>query len=152
MGAAQAFEAVRSFEQHEHRDLAWGLARIHEAAAMAGTGSHVELRRAIREIVGWASTSLEPHMAWEETWLYPQIELVTRTPWSTSAARFDHGQIATLVARLRLDEADAAHTVTPAAAAELRCHLFALEALLRAHIEREERLLLPVLDEAGQPA
>ena len=30
---------------------------------------------------------------------------------------------------------------------DLRCDLFALEALLRAHIEREEKLLLPVLDE-----
>ena len=29
--------------------------------------------------------------------------------------------------------------------AEARCHLFGLEALLRAHIEREERFLIPLL-------
>lgn len=151
MYAAQAFEAVQTFEQHEHRDLVWGIGRIHDAATSAGTGSHVEIRRAIREIVAWASGSLEPHIAWEESWLYPQIELVTRTAWSTSAARFDHGQIVALVARLRLDAADTAHALTPAMVEELRGHLFALEAILRAHIEREERLLLPVLDDASGP-
>jgi hypothetical protein len=31
--------------------------------------------------------------------------------------------------------------------AETRCHLFGLEALLRAHIEREERYLIPLLEE-----
>ena len=31
--------------------------------------------------------------------------------------------------------------------ASIRCHLFGLEALLRAHIEREERFMLPLLDE-----
>ena len=30
----------------------------------------------------------------------------------------------------------------------IRCHLFGLEALLRAHVEREERFVLPLLDEA----
>ena len=29
--------------------------------------------------------------------------------------------------------------------AEMRCHLFALEALLHAHIDREERFLMPLL-------
>jgi hypothetical protein len=35
----------------------------------------------------------------------------------------------------------------------LRGHLFAIEALLRAHIEREERFLIPLLeDESGAAA
>ena len=29
--------------------------------------------------------------------------------------------------------------------AEVRCHMFGLEALLRAHVEREERYLIPLL-------
>jgi hypothetical protein len=38
--------------------------------------------------------------------------------------------------------------------AQIRCRLFGLEALLRAHIEREEHLLIPILaDElAAAPA
>lgn len=35
--------------------------------------------------------------------------------------------------------------------AETRCHLFSLEALLRAHIEREERFLMPLLYEDWTP-
>jgi hypothetical protein len=30
----------------------------------------------------------------------------------------------------------------------MRCHLFGLEAILRAHIEREERFLMPLLADA----
>ena len=36
-------------------------------------------------------------------------------------------------------------------ASSIRCHLFGLEALLRAHVEREERFLLPLLEEPDSP-
>ena len=147
MRATETFEAIRAFGEHEHRELDWGIGKVHEAANFVGVGSHFDVRSAIRQVVAWAGTTLEPHLAWEEAWLYPQIEHVTGTRWSTRAARFDHGQITALVARLRLHEATASHVWTLATTSELRCDLFALEALVRAHIEREERLLLPVLDE-----
>jgi hypothetical protein len=147
MTASEAFEGIRAFGEHEHRELTRGISQIHETADTLGIASHSEVRRATRDVLAWAARMLEPHLAWEETWLYPQIELVTGTPWSTRAARFDHGQLAALVGRLRLHEATASHLWTPTTTAELRCDLFALEALLRTHIEREERLLLPVFDE-----
>ncbi len=125
-----------------------GLSRMHEAADLVCTGSHVEARRALRTVVAWCTDVLEPHMAWEESWLYPQIELLTETGWSTRAARFDHGQIAALIAQLRIDEAAATAGLTPAAAREWRSHLFALEAVVRSHMLREEMLLLPVLGDA----
>ena len=44
------------------------------------------------------------------------------------------------------------HTITPAAADEVRAHLFGFEALLRSHMDREEQLLLPVLaEDAARP-
>jgi len=47
--------------------------------------------------------------------------------------------------RLRTDQQlfheDPTHERLP----ELRCHMFSLEALLRAHIDREERFLIPLL-------
>jgi hypothetical protein len=147
MTASETFEAIRVFGEHEHRELTRGISHIHEAATFVGVASHVEVRRATRDVLAWAGTTLEPHLAWEETWLYPQIELATGTPWSTRAARFDHGQLAALIARLRLHEATASHLWTTTTTTELRFDLVALEALLRAHMEREERLLLPVLDE-----
>jgi iron-sulfur cluster repair protein YtfE (RIC family) len=149
MQATTAFEAIRAFGEHEHRDIASGLALIHEAGGLSEPGADALARRSLREVLAWAARTLEPHMAWEETWLYPQIEFLTGTPWSTRAARVDHAQIAAVLAILRLDEARGAHTVTPVATADLRRHLVTLEALLRSHVDREEQLLLPVLD-AGE--
>ena len=88
---------------------------------------------------------LEPHAAWEEAWLYPEIDARTGTRWATRAARFDHQQIRELVARLRADQHFLGSGGGGGHQADVRCHLFGLEALLRAHIEREERLLIPVL-------
>ena len=147
MNASAAFEAVRVFGEHEHRELARGMSQIREAADTVGVESHVEVRRAARDVLAWAATTLEPHLAWEERWLYPQVEQVTGTQWSTRAARFDHSQLGALVARLRLHEATAAHLWTTTTTAELRSDLIALEALIRAHVEREESLLFPVLAE-----
>jgi hypothetical protein len=53
-----------------------------------------------------------------------------------------------MAAQLRNDQHLLHQEVTPLALAELRCHLFGLEALLRAHLEREERFLMPLLTEA----
>ena len=146
MTATQEYEAIRAFGEHEHRELRWGTGRIHDAASSVSVGSRIEARRAVRDVVAWSGRTLEPHIAWEESWLYPQIEVMTGTPWSTRMARFDHGQIAALVARLRLDEATATHSLTPTSCSDLRCDLFSLEAVLNAHIDREEKLLLPLLD------
>jgi len=51
------------------------------------------------------------------------------------------------------DQAQLATHAPGAQQAETRCHLFSLEALLRAHLEREERFLIPMLvDEWGAQA
>lgn len=147
MNASEAFEGIRVYGEHEHRELTRGISHIHEAADTVGVASHADVRRATRDVLAWATTTLEPHLAWEESWLYPQVEGVTGTQWSTRAARFDHRQLEALVARLRLHEATAAHLWTPTTTGELRCDLIALEALIRAHLDREETLLFPVLDE-----
>ncbi len=146
MCAAQGLDAIRAFGEHEHREVARGLAHIHEVALNAGTDSHPGLSRAVHDVTTWAVHVLQPHMAWEESWLYAEIDARTGTPWATRAARFDHAQIEALLSQVRLDEAILARTVTPATVTEARCHLIALEAVLRTHIEREQQLLLPVVD------
>ena len=150
MNATEVFEAIRAFGEHEHHDLARGLDHLHDAACAIAVGSRVDDLRAIREVLRWSEGTLGPHMTWEEGWLYPQIDAMTGTPWATRAARFDHGQINGLAGRLRRDVELVGDGLTHAAADDVRYHLFAYEALLRSHIEREERLLLPVLvDEAA---
>lgn len=142
--------AVWAFTEHEHRELVRGIDRIHDVACAIGGWLTPDQSVRVLDVLAWLDHELEPHVSWEESWLYPEIDARTGTPWATRAARFDHGQIRDMAARLRSDQhlllQDRAHERLP----ELRCHLFGLEALIRAHIEREERYLIPLLaDDAG---
>jgi iron-sulfur cluster repair protein YtfE (RIC family) len=148
----EASEAVRAFAQHEHLDLARGIDGIHEAACIVGSVPSSEIVRRVEGVLSWFDRELQPHLHWEEDWLYPQIEAATGTAWSTRAARFDHAEVRAAVERLRRDElADLGHADVDVRS-DLRCRLFSLEALLRAHVDREEQLLLPILMDAAVPA
>lgn len=146
MTATMGFEAIRAFGEHEHRELRWGLGQIREAANVVGAGAHVQARRRVQEVLSWLARTLEPHIAWEEGWLYPEVELITGRSWPTREMRLDHRQIAALIAQLRCDAATASHLVTPHADNQLRNDLLRLEALVGAHIDREELLVLPLLE------
>jgi iron-sulfur cluster repair protein YtfE (RIC family) len=137
---------IRAFVNHEHGELEAGIDRIHELACDLRSLPASEMSAQIRGILGWVEKTLQPHLAWEETWLFPQIDRRAATPWATRYARFDHRQIARQAARLGTDRTHLDHGPSSHACTELRCDLFSLEALLRAHVEREERLLLPLLD------
>ncbi len=145
-------EAIWAFEEHEHRDLARGINHIHEVACEIGSRTSTELSTHVLGVLDWLDGVLEPHIAWEEGWLYPEIDARTGTAWATRAARFDHQQLRNATGRLRADQTLLSHREAGDQQAETRCHLFALEALLRAHIEREERFLIPLLNEPAQDA
>jgi hemerythrin-like domain-containing protein len=145
-------EAIWAFAEHEHHDLVRGIDRIHEIACEIGHRPPSELSVHALGVLQWLDTILEPHVAWEETWLYPEIDARTGTTWATRAARFDHQQIRDLATRLLADQVVMSSHPSGDAYAEARCHLFGLEALLRAHIEREERYLIPMLSDASTPA
>jgi hemerythrin-like domain-containing protein len=147
---ARETPAVWAFEEHEHRELVRGINRIHDVACEIGRRPTPELSIDVLAVLRWLDGTLEPHIAWEEAWLYPEIETRIGTPWATRAARFDHHQIREMADQLRADQPLLRSHETGDPQAEVRCHLFGLEALLRAHIEREERFLIPLLeDERG---
>jgi len=145
-------QAVWAFAEHEHRDLVRGINRIHDVACEIGRRSTLELSVRVLGVLQWLDSTLEPHIAWEEAWLYPEIDARTGTPWATRAARFDHQQLRDMAARLRADQHLLSGRSSGDQHAEARCHLFGLEALLRAHIEREERFLIPLLDDDRRSA
>jgi len=147
MTKAGGSQAVWAFTEHEHRDLVRGINRIHEVACEIGRRPTLELSVDLLNILGWLDGTLGPHIAWEEGWLYPEIDGRLGTPWATRAARFDHQQIRVTAARLRADHHLLSSRESGDPQVETRCHLFSLEALLRAHIEREERFLIPLLDD-----
>jgi hemerythrin-like domain-containing protein len=140
-------QAVWAFAEHEHRDLDRGLNRIHDVACEVNSWVPLELSTHLLGILDWVQHALEPHIAWEETWLYPELDLRAGTQWTTRSARFDHQQIRDMVARIRDDQHGLREQGARDRLPEVRCHLFSLEALIRAHVEREERFLIPLLDE-----
>lgn len=138
-------EVLRSFMQHEHTDLTAGIDRIHETACDIAAIPADRLSPRIANIVVWIEKTLKPHMIWEETWLLPEVDRYADTPWLARLVRFDHRQISRRAEALSADRIRLAHGPEAQATSEARCDLFALEALLRAHLEREERFLLPLL-------
>jgi hemerythrin-like domain-containing protein len=144
---ATAPGAAWAYEEHEHRELSRGLNRIHEIACQIQGWVAPELPTQVLGALDWVEDVLDPHIAWEEASLYTEIDDRTGTPWATRSARFDHQQIRTMVARIREDQHRLRGDDASSALPELRCHLFSLEALLRSHIEREERFLIPILAE-----
>lgn len=138
-------DVLRSFVRHEHSDLSAGIERIHATACEIASIPADRLSPRIASVVVWIERTLKPHMAWEESWLLPQVDRLADTPWLARLVRFDHRQIARRGEALSGDAIRLAHGPEAEATAQARCDLFALEALLRAHLEREEQFLLPLL-------
>lgn len=144
-------EAVHAFVEHEHDELAAGMDRIHDVACALPELPASEIIVRVGEVLRWVDETLRPHMAWEETWLFPQIDKRAQTPWATRLVRFDHRQISGQAELVGAHRLDVRHGPSALAAGELRSDLIALEALVRANLEREERFLLPILETPNEP-
>lgn len=144
--------AKHAFAQHEHQDLAPGLDRIHDVARVVGSITALDLSIALLDVVDWVHAILEPHAAWEDAWLYPEIDRRAGTPWATKLMTFEHQQILEVASKLEADRELFRRGPDRFQLVELRGRLFGLEALLRAHIEREDRFLIPLLDRTADMA
>ena len=91
--------------EHEHRELVPGLNRIHDVACSVGSIPTPDLGREVREVLAWVDGVLRPHAAWEENWLYPELDERAGTPWATRLLQFEHQQIRAMTARVAEDHA-----------------------------------------------
>jgi hemerythrin-like domain-containing protein len=148
-GSPQVFSAERAFIDHEHRDLRPGIDRIHDVARAVGTIAAPDLSIVLLDVLDWVDRVVEPHAAWEDSWLYPEFDRLAGTAWATRVMRFEHHQIRRAASLLEVDREALRHEPNHDQACELVGHLMALETLLRAHVEREERFLVPLLDEVA---
>ena len=142
-------QAIRTFAEHEHEDLAAGICRIHELGEELAAMSVDQRAAGIHKVLHWVEADLKPHIAWEEHWLFPLIDRRTHTSWATRYARFDHHQIVAQAERLSAHSASGSHFPSRDAVM-LIADLSALETLLRATVEREERFLLPLLESEAE--
>jgi len=150
--SAEEDRAVWAFAEHEHVDLARGINRIHDVACDVGQLPTPELSGRVLAVLHWLDGTLGPHIAWEDAWLFPEIDARTGSSVATHAARFEHRQIREVIARLRADHDRLDRRGVPgdknvATASDL----VRLEALIRAHLKREERFLFPLLRDGRPP-
>ena len=141
---------IRAFVDHEHHELAGGIDRIHDVACELPALSTPAMATRIDRVLRWVDETLQPHMAWEESSLYSTIDDRAQTRWATRLVRFDHRQIRQQADRLRAHRTGLQHGPSADTIVDLRCDLFALEALLRANLEREETFLLPLLEREAE--
>jgi len=137
------------FEAQEHRDLALGLTRIEDIVSRAAELGSEGLWARLHDTLRWLDHEVRPHIAWEDRWLYPQLDEIAGTPWATKSARVEHRQIETMIAALETDSDRWLGHSTPQTCAEVVQHLSAIRAVIAAHVEREERLLLPLLEDSS---
>ncbi|MDR5709748.1 MAG: DUF2249 domain-containing protein [Armatimonadota bacterium] len=137
-----------AFRAH-HRQLLQQLER-HAEGVFAGVEGELE------ELVRFLETDLLPHARSEEQHLYPAVApLLRRHGDPTATMRVDHECIEEHVRAIR-DAAAQARRGSFAGLETLRRRLLSLLALFRVHLEKEERVYLPLveahLSEAQQDA
>ena len=143
-------ESEGRFLAQEHRELAAGLAQIGEVIERSSELTSPELWAGLHRALGWLERELKPHLKWEDRWLYPQLDELAGTPWATKLLHFEHRQIESQIGALEADSERWLNRSTPRGNAELVAHLSAVRALITAHVEREDRFLLPLLEGNGK--
>lgn len=139
-------QMIWAFVEHEHGELVAGIDHIHDLAeGLAGLPAD-RMSVAVGKVLRWVDETLKPHMAWEESWLFPQVDDRAHTPWVTRLVRFDHQQITHQANRLSNDQLDLGHGPSRETVMQVSGDLVGLETLLRANLEREDHFLMPLLE------
>lgn len=146
MTASLAADAVElQVVEQEHRRVREGLAGLQEAVERARVLSRPAAIDGTVRTLGWLRRDVLPHAAWEEAWLYPQLDAAAGTPWATRVLRFEHEQMRELASALETAFAEAEVRWTPVTAHGLATAMTRLETLLSAHLAQEQWLVEPLL-------
>ncbi|HET7027545.1 MAG TPA: hemerythrin domain-containing protein [Candidatus Limnocylindrales bacterium] len=135
------------FVEQEHQRLRVGLAMLEEAIGDAHRMGRPELAERLHRLMEWIDRDVLPHAAWEDAWLYPDLDRDAGTPWATRVLRFEHSQISASAERLQADAELLRGHWTSEIAYRIVADLARLQALLAAHVVQEERFVLPLLEQ-----
>ena len=128
--------------------LRGGLPWLMKAAEAVGRGDEGEARVALAEALGFVEGTLLPASDAEEFTLFPTVEGVMGTLGSCDVLVHQHGEMRAMAGDLRrvVAAADEGGDVC-GYARYLQPLLYGLYALARAHLDAEDAVLLPLLDE-----
>ena len=142
----QGVAVERRILSHEHREIEHVVGRIEATAEMAGNLAARDLASALRSLLDSIEKTLLPHLDWEDNFCFPEMDRLAATPWATRLLRLQHQQIRQSVERLEADWLALRREPTHRQLVDLRARLYGLHALMSAHFEQEERVILPFLD------
>jgi hemerythrin-like domain-containing protein len=138
-------EAV--FARHEHDELRDGLDQLMVAARAVMSTACPDIAPRVRPIEVWLTKVLIPHVVWERAVIFPEVDDLSGNVWPTAVMAFDHMQIERAARVIEREVVDlSGRTATSDDRAQVYEHVIGLEALIRAHLEREDEFLLPILD------
>jgi len=147
-------DALRPTEplRAEHRDLLPRIEALDAAAFDLDRSSSNEVEGHLRDVVSFLREHLLPHAHAEEAVLYPAVEQAMGAPNATATMRADHTEISLRVDRLA-HTADRIATEWPDESLrhDIARQLIGLAAILALHFQKEEEVLLPVLDQTLSP-
>lgn len=136
----------------EHRELLPRLDELRTLAARAPTSDPDDVQTRLDRVVRFLRGHLVPHARAEEAVLYPAVEQAMGSPGAMATMIADHVEVVHRIDRLA--ETASALRTKPLVAdqlEDLQADLYGLWAILRLHFDKEETVLLPVLDERLSP-
>lgn len=128
-----------------HEVIHQALDRLEQRLDSLALAGPAEQREIMDEVISYLAATVQPQMEWEERALYPAVDrhgsAASLSP--TATMRYEHRIIERWATELSRERT----RPVPNAKAFLRRADMVL-GLVRAHLEKEEEVLLPVLDEA----
>jgi hemerythrin-like domain-containing protein len=134
--------------RHEHRELLPHVDGLKLAGDAVGLPSARDAFEFVDDAWRFVSEHLLVHAGAEERFLYPAFTRALDSPDAAAILSLDHDairQMATELRTLRRQLADH-DTIGRELANDLRRVLYGLHAMVRAHFEKEEAVVLPVLE------
>lgn len=131
----------------EHAEIRVALAHLRSSLSHLAEGSVKEQRRSMDHVIRWLEEHIETHTKVEDAGLYPAIEQHVGNHALTAVLRIEHRFIRRNFDQLRRLAAEPIPNPL-----SFTCLLDNLIGLFFAHLEAEEEILFPFLDEMAAPA
>ena len=140
--------ALRRRMRVSHRAIGRTIAQLDAMARLVGNLADPCLESSLERTLQGLSTGLASCFAWEEQELLPRLTTAGLEASAGALFRQQHAQIHHSVARLQACCVALRREPTYQQLADLRAHLYGSGALLAAHVEQEEAVLLSILNAA----
>jgi iron-sulfur cluster repair protein YtfE (RIC family) len=126
----------------EHAIMREHLDHMRSVADDAQYAVPITLRHRLDAVLSFLHNDLVSHIQTEEEVVYPAIDRVADADWSSQAMRLDHEAIKEMLGQLDRAIADIRRARW---LDEVQRVLFVLEAVIRLHLDKEERMLVPLV-------